>query len=90
LSTVDDLRKLLQDFLTPEVSAIKESLKNIDKVSDARFQAAQSQFATTQTHMELIVQMQTRTNDAVRAVDVKLDTVLTRLDALVRERAGAN
>jgi hypothetical protein len=74
MSTIDDVRKLLQDFIAPELAAIKEKIDGEGKVSDARYQAAQSQYAALQTNMELIKQH-------VKIVDTKLDTILNRLDA---------
>jgi hypothetical protein len=73
MSAVDDFRKLLQDFIAPELTAIKEKIDGEGKVSDARYQSAQSQYAALQTNMELIKQQ-------VKLVDTKLDHILTRLE----------
>jgi hypothetical protein len=67
LSNIDDIRKVLQDFLAPELSATRESLEAIHKISDARYQSAQSQYAALQTHMELIKQQMQNNHDAVMA-----------------------
>lgn len=54
MSAVDDVRKLFQDFLAPELEAIKVSVENAAKVADARWAAEQTQYSTLMTHMELI------------------------------------
>ena len=54
MSLIDDIRKLLQDFLAPELNAIKAGVEGVSKVADARWAAEQSQYATLTTHMELI------------------------------------
>ena len=67
MSNVDDFRKLLQDFLAPELAAIKKQIDDQDKVSDARYQSAQSQYAAMMTNMELIKQQNKLYFDALMA-----------------------
>jgi hypothetical protein len=79
LSNIDDVRKLLQDFLAPELAAIKEKIEGEGKVSDARYQSAQSQYAALQTNMELIKQQMKLNHDALMA----------KLETMEREKAGS-
>lgn len=79
MSNVEDIRKVLQDFLAPEMATIKESLSAVHQIADARYQSAQSQYAALQTNMELIKQQMKNNHNAV----------MTKLDALEREKAGA-
>lgn len=81
MSNVDDIRKALQDFLAPELAAIRENLTAQDKVAEARYQSAQSQYAAMQTHMELILKTVQLAFDAIKSLDAKVDT-------LIHEKAG--
>jgi hypothetical protein len=79
LSVIDDIRKVLQDFLAPELTAIKASLDGIAKVGEARFGAEQAQYAALQTNMELIKQQMKNNHDAL----------MLKLDAITREHEKA-
>jgi ABC-type phosphate transport system auxiliary subunit len=76
VSTIDDVRKALQDFLAPEVAALKAQIEGFARVEDARFAAAQTQYAAMMTNMELIKQQMKNNHDAL----------MTKLDALMHER----
>jgi hypothetical protein len=54
MSAVDDIRKVLQDILAPEMAALKERITAVDKIAAARWEAEQAQYATMMTNMELI------------------------------------
>ena len=83
MSVIDDIRKVLQDFIAPELSAIKEKLDGQDKVADARYQSAQSQYSAMQTNMELINRQIQDTRSSVRLIVAQLDAVL----AVMKEAA---
>ena len=78
MSAIEDIRKLLQDFLAPELGAIREKITNIEKLETARFEATQAMYATLNTHMELVKQTMALQHDAV----------MTKLNALTREKAA--
>ena len=65
MSTIDEVRKLLQDFIAPELSSIKVRLEAMEKIANARWEAQQSQYATLQTNMELIKAQMKNNHDAV-------------------------
>jgi hypothetical protein len=69
VSLIEDIRKLFQDFLAPELTAIKAGIEGVSKVADARWAAEQSQYATLTTHMELI-------RAEIKNVSVKLDELM--------------
>ena len=77
MSTVDDVRKVLQDFLAPELASLKESQVAIHQIAEARWQAQQMQYSALQTNMELIKQM----------MKANHDELMLKLDALTREHA---
>jgi hypothetical protein len=76
MSNIDDIRKVLQDFLAPELASLKEKIEAIHKISDARFEAQQSQYAAVQTNMEVIKQLVKNSNDVISG----------KLDALMKEK----
>jgi predicted glycoside hydrolase/deacetylase ChbG (UPF0249 family) len=78
MSAVDDIRKLFQDFLAPELTAIKISVENAAKIADARWAAEQTQYATLMTHMELI-RAEIKNNN---------DYMTNKLNELTKEKAG--
>jgi hypothetical protein len=75
MKTLDEICEQLQDFIAPDLAAIKEKIDGESKVSDARYQAAQSQYEALQTNLDLIKQH-------VKIVDTKLDTILNRINLL--------
>jgi hypothetical protein len=79
MSTIEDVRKLFQDFLAPELAelaAIKASMEAISRVADARWGAQQSQYSTMMTHMELI-RAEVKNNHTI---------VMNKLDELAKEK----
>jgi DNA anti-recombination protein RmuC len=42
MSTVDDLRKVLQDFLAPELRTITAQLDSMEKITSAKFEAIET------------------------------------------------
>jgi hypothetical protein len=97
MSVVDDVRKLLQDFIAPELSAIKESIGAYGQIADARWQAEQAQYATLQTNMELIKQQMKNNQDVTREnlelmrqeMRLNHDTVMEKLNVLAAAKEGA-
>lgn len=76
MSTIEDVRKLFQDFLAPELAAIKANMEAISRVADARWGAQQSQYSTMMTHMELI-RAEVKNNHTI---------VMNKLDELAKEK----
>jgi hypothetical protein len=76
MSTIEDVRKLFQDFLAPELAAIKANMEAISQVADARWAAQQSQYSTMMTHMELI-RAEVKNNHTI---------VMNKLDELAKEK----
>ena len=93
MSAVEDFRKVLQDFLAPELATIREKIDGIEKVADARFQAAQTQYAAIMTNLELIKQQATGRHDILQQqIKNNHDAVMNKLDALAiaeRKKEGA-
>lgn len=84
MSVIDDIRKLLQDLIAPELTALKEQIEAAALISDARYQSAQSQYAALQTHMELISQ---KVDNVQLQMTNNHSAIMDKLNALVRERA---
>ncbi len=54
MSIVEDVRKLLQDFLAPEVRSIHAAIAALDKVSEVRHQALLARFDTVDGKIERV------------------------------------
>ena len=76
MSAIDDVRKLFQDLLAPELAAIKTNIEAVSQVADARWAAQQSQYSTMMTHMELI-RAEVKNNHNI---------VMNKLDELTKEK----
>ena len=66
MSVVEDLRKVLQDFLAPEMREVKARLDGIDKrldQVDSRFDQVERR--ASERHTEIL--------DAIRASDARMD-----------------
>jgi hypothetical protein len=62
MSVIDDFRKVLQDFLAPELRAVNARLDAIEKVSEARHSEVLARFASEKTaadarHNELLARL---------------------------------
>lgn len=76
MSVIDDLRKLLQDFVAPELASIRGGIEALGKISDARFAAEQMQYATLLTHLEIVKEQSKDTRDSIRELSRKIDSLI--------------
>lgn len=76
MSTVEDVRKIFQDFLAPELRALAAKSDAMEKISEARHQELLTRFSAQDTKFEAVREeiQQLRTS-------LELDRRLTRLEA---------
>ncbi len=75
MSTVEDVRKVLQDFLAPELRTITSRLDALDRVMTVKFEAVDVKFAAMDVKLDSLSRQ-------IEAVNEKLDIDrrLTRLE----------
>jgi hypothetical protein len=75
MGTIDDIRKLLQDLVTPDLKAIHAQLKSIDESSKLRDDALTASIA----HLEATSKLR---DDALAvSITSKVEVILARMDA---------
>jgi len=70
MSVIEDMRKVLQDFLAPELRAVHARLDAIEEKMEVRFSAIEEKM---DTRFEMV-------NTRIMALDVKIDGLKTMLE----------
>jgi hypothetical protein len=75
MSTVDDVRKEIQDFLAPELRTISARLDSIEKVMEVKFESMDVKFEAVEVKLDSL-------SKQIQAVDNALDIErrLTKLE----------
>jgi hypothetical protein len=76
MSTVEDFRKVLQDFLAPELRTINARLEALEKVMIAKFESVDTKFEAMDTKLDSLHKEIQGINDKL-----ELDRRLTKLES---------
>jgi hypothetical protein len=78
MSTEDDVRKAIQDFLAPELRTISARLDGLERVMSARFEAMDVKFGSVDVKLNA-------TDERISALDIKIGV---KLDSLSKQIQG--
>jgi hypothetical protein len=85
MSVVEDVRKVFQDLLAPDLKAIDARIKGLEDVMKARFDAVDSRFEGVETRIKGVEEVMKARFDAVEEIAAARHSAL--LAVLEKDRA---